>query len=81
VGRTDGGYRLRVAATGTTCERDDAGAADGPTFSPQGLALAWAGVQTCANLRMTGHLAGPATYDATLDALLGAGRLHVRDYF
>ena len=81
VGRTDGGYRLRVAATGTTCERDGAGPADGPTFTPQGLALAWAGVQSCANLRMTGHLAGPATYDATLDALLGAGRLHVRDYF
>jgi GNAT superfamily N-acetyltransferase len=79
VGRTDGGYRLRVSADATTCERT--GADDGPTFTPQGIALAWAGVQSCANLRMTGHLSGPTTYDATLDALLGAGRLHVRDYF
>jgi hypothetical protein len=30
---------------------------------------------------MTGHLTGTDTADATLDALLGAGRLHVRDYF
>jgi predicted acetyltransferase len=78
VGHLDGGYRLRVAEGATPCER---GPADGPTFTPQGLALAWAGVQSCANLRMLGHLAGPTAYDASLDALLGAGRLHVRDYF
>jgi predicted acetyltransferase len=78
LGHIDGGYRLRVAGGTTTCEREPA---DGPTFTPQGLALAWAGVQSCANLRMLGHLAGPTSYDATLDALLGAGRLHVRDYF
>jgi predicted acetyltransferase len=78
LGHLDGGYRLRVADGATACER---GTADGPTFTPQGLALAWAGVQSCANLRMLGHLTGPASYDATLDALRGAGRVHVRDYF
>ena len=66
---------------GTTCERAEVCLDDAPAFTPQGIALAWAGVQTCANLRMTGHLTGPPTYDALLDALLGAGRLHVRDYF
>jgi predicted acetyltransferase len=83
VGRTDGDYRLRVTASGSACERTGVGGAaeTGPTFTPQGIALAWAGVQSCANLRMVGHLAGPPTYDGTLDALLGAGRLHVRDYF
>lgn len=80
VASTDGSYRLRVDGAGTRCERTGA-AASGPTFTPQGLALAWAGVQRCATLRMVGHLAGPAAYDATLDALLGAGRLQVRDYF
>ena len=50
-------------------------------LTPGGLALAWAGAQTCANLRMAGHLSGPATNDEALDAVLGAGRLHIRDYF
>ncbi len=83
VGHTDGGFRLRVGADRTTCARADLDGHDrsGPVFTPQGLALAWAGVQSCANLRMTGHLSGAQRHDATLDALLGGRRLQLRDYF
>ena len=51
-------------------------------LSPAGLALAWSGAQTCANLRMAGHLRGgsPET-DAVLDRLLAPRPLHIRDYF
>ncbi|MCW2845996.1 MAG: putative acetyltransferase [Nocardioides sp.] len=79
LGLLDGSYRLRVSGGRTTCERVEA--TDAATFTPQGLALAYAGAQSCANLRMVGHLAGPTTYDATLDRLLGGRRVHIRDYF
>lgn len=81
-GFIDGSYRLRVADGQTTCERvDDPDGPDTLRFTPQGLALAYAGVQSCANLRMAGHLAGPTTYDATLDRMLGGRNVHIRDYF
>jgi predicted acetyltransferase len=79
LGLLDGGYRLAVAGGRTTCERLEA--PDAATFTPQGIALAYAGAQSCANLRMAGHLAGPATYDAMLDRLLGGRGVHIRDYF
>jgi hypothetical protein len=47
----------------------------------RGLALAYAGAQSTANLRMAGLLTGPGTHDATLDALLGGRQVHIRDYF
>jgi hypothetical protein len=53
----------------------------GPTFTPNGLALAYAGVQSCANLRFAGLLTGPDTDDARWDALLGGHPFHIRDYF
>ncbi len=80
VGTMDGGYRLRVSGGVTTCERTEV-TDTAPVLSPQGLALAYAGVQSCANLRMAGHLAGPGTHDAAIDALLGGRRVHIRDYF
>ena len=52
-----------------------------PVLSPQGLALLYAGVQSCANLRLLGHLHGPVEHDRLLDALLGSRPAHVRDYF
>ena len=81
VGTMDGGYRLRVADGRATCERAEA--PDGaPVLTPQGIALAYAGTQSCANLRFAGHLhGGDATFDATLDALLGGRQVHIRDYF
>ena len=80
LGRADGDYRLLLGEEPGTCERTErfAGA---PTFTPQGLALAYAGTQSCANLRMLGHLSGAAGHDAVLDAVLGGRPAHVRDYF
>jgi len=80
LGTRDGGYRLRVDQGSTTCERADPSSGV-PTFAPRGLALAYAGVQSCGNLRMAGLLTGPTDHDAALDALLGSRQLHIRDYF
>jgi len=79
-GASDGSYRLTLGDGAGTCERI-ADAQDVPTFTTQGIALAFAGAQSCANLRLTDHLSGPTTYDAVLDAVLGGRPLHVRDYF
>lgn len=80
LGRADGGFRITVSNGTATCGRV-AVAGDVPTFTTQGLALVFAGAQSCANLRMLDHLAGPDTHDRVLDALLGGRPLHVRDYF
>ena len=79
---TDGHYRLALGDGPGVCERGSGTPpADLPTFSPQGLALAFAGAQSCANLRLLDHLTGPTDHDAVLDAVLGGRPLHVRDYF
>jgi len=75
----DGSYLLTVG-TKASCERVSA-PSDGPVLSPRGLALAWSGAQNAANLRLTGHLTGPTSYDETLDLLLAGRPLHIRDYF
>lgn len=75
---TDGDYRLSVDGGRLTCVRGGEG---GRTFTPQGLALAFAGVQSSANLRMAGHLTGDDADDTTWDAVLGGRPFHVRDYF
>jgi predicted acetyltransferase len=80
LGRSDGSYRLTVGAEPGVCERVEP-ASGVPVLTPQGLALLYAGVQSCANLRMLGHLTGPAEHDRVLDALLGSRPAHVRDYF
>lgn len=80
LGRADGCFRLEVGDAPGGCER--VATRDGvPTFTPQGLALAYAGVQSCANLRLLDHLSGPDTHDRLLDAVLGGRPVHVRDYF
>ena len=50
-------------------------------FTGRGLALAYAGAQSCANLRFTGLLRGPDRDDARWDALLGGRQFHIRNYF
>lgn len=84
-GATDGHYRVRASPQGVVCERVDSvasPAAEPASFTPGGLALAWSGSQTSANLRMAGLLTGgDAGLDALLDALLRGRPLHVRDYF
>ena len=81
IGTTNGTWRLEVADRKAACEPTDP-SPDAPVLSPAGLALAWSGAQTCANLRMAGHLRGgsPET-DVTLDRLASPRPLHIRDYF
>jgi predicted acetyltransferase len=74
----DGTYRLTASGGVATCVR----APDpGPVFSGRGLALLYAGVQSCANVRFAGLLTGPDTDDATWDALFGGRPFHIRNYF
>ncbi|TDE88122.1 GNAT family N-acetyltransferase [Occultella glacieicola] len=84
LGTMDGVYDLTVDGGAIECRRVAVGP-DAPgrvaTFTPQGLALAWAGVQSCANLRLAGHLHGPEEVDAVIDHLFGAGQVHIRDHF
>jgi predicted acetyltransferase len=75
----DGAYELVVESGTMQCrsvERTDR------TLSSRGLALLYAGAQSCANLRASGHLSGgdPAE-DLEWDALFGGRQLHIRDYF
>ncbi len=81
VPAVNGGYRLRVRDGAPTCEPVSVGET-GPVFQARGLALLYAGAQSCANLRFAGLLAGgsPAT-DEALDALFGGRQFHIRNYF
>ena len=51
------------------------------TFTSAGLAASYAGAASTANLRLAGHLTGPATHDSVWDALWRGRDVHVRDYF
>jgi predicted acetyltransferase len=79
LGTTNGAWRLVIERGKATCA--PAAAADGPVLTPGGLALAWAGAQTCANLRMAGHLSGGMENDEALDRVLAPRPIHIRDYF
>ena len=74
-----GAFRLVASGGVAACEPAPVG--DGPVFTANGLALAYAGVQSCANLRFAGLLSGPDTDDARWDALLGGRPFHIRDFF
>ncbi len=76
----DGTYALRVADGTATCE--PTGGGTNRLLSPRGLALLYAGVQTCANLRFAGLLTGgdPAD-DQVWDSLFAGRPVHIRDYF
>lgn len=79
----DGTYRLTAHDGVAACEPGDGTGPTftGPTFTGRGLALAYAGAQSCANLRFAGLLGGPDTDDARWDALLGGRQFHIRNYF
>ena len=79
VGTTNGAWRLVIERGKATCV--PAAAADVPVLTPGGLALAWAGAQTCANLRMAGHLSGGMENDEALDRVLVPRPIHIRDFF
>ena len=79
LAENDGTYQLTVEDGHATCTRDDH---DDRTFTPQGLALLYAGTQSCANLRLAGHLdGGDVKQDLDWDALFGGRQQHIRDYF
>jgi len=81
VGTANGSWHLAIEQGKATCTPTEE-PQDGPVLTPSGLALAWAGAQTCANLRMAGHLrGGSAEDDAVLDRLLEPRPIHIRDYF
>ena len=76
----NGGYLLTVAAGRASCARDDH--AGDRILAPRGLALLYAGVQSCANLRAAGLLSGgDVEQDLDWDALFGGRQAHIRDYF
>ena len=79
LGTTNGTWRLVIDRGKATCA--PAAAARGPVLTPGGLALAWAGAQTCANLRMAGHLSGGMENDEALDRVLVPRPIHIRDSF
>jgi hypothetical protein len=63
-----------------TCVAEDH--SDDRTFHPRGLALLYAGVQSCANLRWAGLLTGGLReQDAVWDTLFGGRQFHIRDYY
>jgi predicted acetyltransferase len=72
-------YELTVQEEKATCVAADH--AD-LTFTPQGFALLFAGAQSCANLRLAGHLVGGEVgQDLDWDALFAGRQRHIRDYF
>ena len=80
VGTTNGSWHLVIEQGKATCT--PTAADDVPVLTPGGLALAWAGAQTCANLRMAGHLAGGTVEsEAALDRVFAPRPIHIRDYF
>ena len=79
LGMADGGYTLTLADGSGVCERTPT--SNAPTFTTSGLSLLFSGTQSCGNLRLSGHLAGPAAHDAVLDAIFGSRPMHIRDYF
>jgi predicted acetyltransferase len=84
LGTMGGDYRLVVAEGRSRCDRlgaDGETMGDVPVLTPHGLALLYAGDQSCANLRLAGHLTGASVHDEVLDALLGHGQFHIRDFF
>lgn len=79
LAENDGGYTITVGGGRASCSR--VSPVD-RTLTTHGLALLYAGVQSCANLRTLGYLTGgDAVDDASWDVLF-SGRPHqIRNYF
>jgi predicted acetyltransferase len=76
----NGGYVVAVAGGRASCVRDKR--ETDRILTPRGLALLYAGVQSCANLRAAGLLSGgDVEQDLDWDALFGGRQAHIRDYF
>ena len=82
LGLVDGAYRLEVADGEARCTRLERTDDDLRTVSSRGLSLLYAGAQSSANLRASGHLTGgDLVEDRDWDALFGGRQRHIRDYF
>jgi predicted acetyltransferase len=78
----DGSFLLEVDHHVGRCSPVDGSATEAaPRFTSYGMAMLYAGTQSCANLRFAGHLSGSTVDDPTLDALFGGRQFHIRDYF
>jgi predicted acetyltransferase len=81
---TDGRYRLEVSDGQADCSRtgdldpQDAGC---PVFTPNGLAIAYAGAQSWAGIRAVGGLTGPDHQDGIGSALLAGHPVRIHDHF
>ena len=74
-------YRLSIAAGRADCTVEDSAEPE-RVLTPQGMALAYAGAQSSANLRAAGHLSGgTADDDLDWDAALGGRQVHIRDFY
>lgn len=81
VGTANGSWHLAIEQGKATCTPTEE-PQDGLVLTPSGMALLWAGAQTCANLRMAGHLAGGTVEaEAALDRVFAQRPIHIRDYF
>jgi predicted acetyltransferase len=81
---TDGRYRLSLDHGTATCLRLgdlDQESDPVPVFTPNGLALAYAGAQSCSGIRMVGGLTGPAADDETWGAVFGGRPFRILDHF
>jgi predicted acetyltransferase len=79
LAENNGSYQLDVAGGQARCT---AGIGGDRVFTPQGLALLFAGVQSTTNLRAAGHLSGgDVDQDLDWDALFGGRQQHIRDYY
>ncbi len=84
LGVMNGVYRLTPGSDGAQCEQlsdDPTSEPDVACYTPGGLALAWSGAQSSANLRMIGALSGDAGADAQFDRAFAGWPLHIRDGF
>ncbi len=78
----NGHYRLTVADGRARCARATDGASeDVVTFTPQGLALAYAGVQSSRSLRAAGLITGTGRDDGLIDSVFAGYPFHVKDHF
>ncbi len=82
LGLVDGAYRVEVTGGKARCTRLERARPDLRTLSIRGLSLLFAGAQSCANLRASGHLVGgDRQEDRDWDALFGGRQRHIRNYF
>ncbi|GAA1836566.1 enhanced intracellular survival protein Eis [Microlunatus capsulatus] len=82
LGLVDGAYRVEVADGEARCTRLDHPGDDVRVLSCRGLSLLYAGAQSSANLRASGHLSGgDRAEDHDWDVLFGGRQLHIRNYF